>query len=626
MTMGPRVACARALVALGTSVTVFAFAACAPAATTRRARPVDDGLGAVDDSGGAPPPMVTAMPATPLGPEPTVPPDHLGRAWLESVHTPLHEQWADGFLEQARLYLPPDHALNRRDLVAHVDIVVDAKGQLLEASLARSSGLAEFDVTALLVVRAVAPFPALPAELLSDDGRGYVSWRFARDARREGIAGAQFERREWPLARAVPMLLAAGRFDDAGQRVAGAAEATEGAGGDRAELMRLYREIARAELVRGFDDADSDTRVGAVRAAGAAGLTDQVPRLQVLATSDAAPETRLAALAALGALGDLAALPTLRAATAGLDGARGAVAAAALAHLGERGAAWALLAEPLADAEAGERARAAALEAVAAVGAPESAPALAALLADRTQPRAHRALAARALGPVLASGGAGAEAALLAALREGDAALRAAAADGLAAAARRGFRSRAAYYRLLPLLPERDARVRAAAVGAAIVVKPDAALLEVIVLLRREADPAVLVVAATALGEIVEAGAIAPLLRLAGHADPTVRLAALRSLARRRDPAAKARLVAGLTDEDPTVRALALPAESSLAAIVGALADASIEVRAVAAGELVRREGDAALARIAAVIAGSRTPRERVLIAGAWLVANSPPR
>jgi TonB family protein len=164
-----------------------------------------------------PPPRLGAEPA----PDASVP----GHAWLVQLHGKLHECWSDAFLEHARMYAPPTHPLNDSSLTVILELVIDLEGTLVDLVVSSPSGNRDFDAAALEVVREAAPFPAPPVRVASDDGLVHLKWTFARDVRQDGVSGAAIEIRELDLARAVPALLAMGRFEDAAARLAGAFEA-----------------------------------------------------------------------------------------------------------------------------------------------------------------------------------------------------------------------------------------------------------------------------------------------------------------------------------------------------------------------------------------------------------------
>src|SRR5262245_18162994 len=87
-------------------------------------------------------------PPLPLDSEPAPAENLVGRPWLDSIHDELHPRWALGFLEQSRVYLAPDHALNDPRLEVTLAFSVSREGQVGDLSVARSSGNADFDAAA----------------------------------------------------------------------------------------------------------------------------------------------------------------------------------------------------------------------------------------------------------------------------------------------------------------------------------------------------------------------------------------------------------------------------------------------------------------------------------------------
>jgi TonB family protein len=564
--------------------------------------------------GPEPPPIPTNFtPAPRLGPEPPgagIPGP--GSDWLEAVHAELHPRWADNFLEQCRLYLPPEHPLNDPRLEVTLHIAVSIDGTVRNVDVARSSGNPDFDGAAREMLLEASPLPPPPAELASDDGDVHLGWRFARDVRQDGTAGASIERLQWEPERAVPALLAAGRVDEAAARVAGLYE-----GGGKADPGRhaLARQVAGGTLIAALgSDDDPAARVEAVRALAAAGHTPAAPALRVLAAEGNDIGVQTAALRALGELRDAEAEPVLIEALARVDGERGAAAAAALTRLGKGEAVWEVLGPRAQGADA--RVRASAIGDLAEAGLPESQPLLVATLADRARPRGERSAAAQALGPLAREARGPAARALAAALTDGDAAVRAAAAAALARAAEGGLRGRGLFFAVEPLLRDRDPRVQAAAVRAAARLHGEGALAELVLVAARARDPQLLAATIDAVGDIPGPGAVAQLRRWTGSKNPDVRLAAYGALARRPEPEARALVARAPAAEDPRLAALAVGASDDRAALERALGDPNPEARAAAVRPLAKVAGvDAAIPLTLRALAASHGPRERVLLA-----------
>lgn len=568
------------------------------------------------------PPIPTDFtPPPPLGPEPPAPAGLAGRPWLDATHERFHQAWAEGFLEQARIYLPPSHALNNATLAVTLELVITDDGKLRELNVLQSSGNPDFDNAARSVVSDAAPFSKPPPELRSDDGFFYVTWQFARDQRQAGLAGARFDKRLWDASRAVPSLITAGRWNDAARRLIETVNAHPDATGDEAKTyLGLARDLATRLVQQGLEGSDNAVKVFSVRAAGHARLASLVPIVRTLAREASDPALRRAAIEALGSIGDQDSLPLLSDAVLALDGDRSAVAASAMAQLGARDKAWDLLAGKLTDANADVRV--AALQTVVDLGAPVSAATLAAYLGDKSKPRMERALAARALGSVLAGGSPEGTKALGAALLDGDAAVRVGALAGLTRAGQGGYRSRGMYYKVQPLFKDKDAQVRASAVLAAAAVDPKGAAQEVPVICRKEQSRLVLEACASAFGFLPGAEALRALLKLAESGEANVKVAALRALAKRSEPEAQ-KVVGGLSaSEDPALRLLALDATAQ-GGLEAALGDAALEVRATALERLARESGMRWVPRFLELLLATAAPGERVRYAEAWLRATA---
>lgn len=589
-----------------------------------RAAPRGDGTTVTVD--GEPPPFPDGFdPGQPLPEPPPGDPAAVGASYLAMVYPPLRDAWG-AFLEDCRLRLPPDHALNQPSLEATAELTVDADGQLVAVTLLRASGNADFDATVQEIAGGAGPFPAPPADVRSDDGRVYLTWLFARDRRQAGVATAALRRIEWPLPRAVPALLDAGELAEAARRLARASAGAAGA--EQAEIAALTARVLVAALREALAAEDPEIQrvaIDGVIAAAAAGAGEALRPLarELRAIGDGAVELPLrgAALAALGAIGDRDAAPLLLAI---LDKDQGhnvelsGAAARALVALGQGAEVATRLRGWLAS---GERARlGGALWALARAAVPGLEAEVGKLVTHKDV--AIRAAACAALGARLTAGG---DATAWKALRKGlddrDAQVRAACAAGAADAAAAGVKSRPAYWRLVELLRDKDERVRAGAVRAALLLEPVKVTQE-LTPLNKEKSAAVLAALATGLG--ARPGAVEPrLLKLAGHGDVGVRAAAVRALAARADAPSRAAAAAAIVDPEAAVRAAAVAALDDAAQLATLAEDPAPEVAAAARTRRVVLAGRAAsLAEVALAVAGApRASRDRALLAAAWLQA-----
>ncbi len=548
------------------------------------------------------PPARLVVPPPLAAPGP-IDPAVLGAPYLEAVGAIVQRDWAV-FLEDLRLRLAPDHALNDGRLVAVLDLEVAADGGITKL-VVTTSGAVDFDHAAEELMRDAAPLPPPPPALRSDDGTLHLRWQFARDRRQAGPATASIARALWPVGRAVPMLLDRGDLTEAARRVAAASPADSAGAAQRLFIAALGEALASpdaavrraaidavgaghvAALGRGLVDRaqtalDLEERVLAVRALAATGAIDHGPACLAIVRAGL---TQPAALtrAAAGAVLALDSPRALDALTLGWLTARDARAI---------GAALAVLAEvPMAGAVARVR------------GLIEG------------QPAAIRAAACTALGPS-AGLGVGAWSALIAGADDRDATVRAAC---LAAMARgTGAPPRATSGRVRAALADRDERVRAAAAQAIAHVAPTRAARDLHPLLR---DRSPLVRAAAARAWAPLDGAAAALAPAIADDDPAVRAAAIATLAARPDGAAAVLIAVG--DRDPRVRAAAAAGLVDDAALARLAGDDDPAVRSVAVGRAAARVGrERAQAGLAAALAAAPPASlERVRLARAWLMA-----
>ena len=103
-------------------------------------------------------------------------------AYLASMHRRIHKLWVGGQLADWET-LKSDSPLNNPALVAIVEITLNSDGSVSKASVPQRSGYLPFDAAAIDVVQMAAPYPPLPTEVRSADGKGYLRWPFHRDSR-----------------------------------------------------------------------------------------------------------------------------------------------------------------------------------------------------------------------------------------------------------------------------------------------------------------------------------------------------------------------------------------------------------------------------------------------------------
>jgi TonB family protein len=211
--------------------------------------------------------------------------------YLRAVHNRVHRRWADSFLRMAADQLPRNHPVNVPTRRVVLDVTLAPDGAVLAQAIAHGggSGSSDFDKAALDVVAASTPFPAAPAEALSDDGRVHLRWAFARDGRRCGDLFAL--QMEGPLDAALPRLFAEGRDAEALRRVRVAAAAAYSP--DEAVAV-----LARTWLARTGRRPLAGLPVNVVGADSA--IADKVREMDRLATGRSAARRKLVALSKRG--------------------------------------------------------------------------------------------------------------------------------------------------------------------------------------------------------------------------------------------------------------------------------------------------------------------------------------
>ena len=410
------------------------------------------------------------------GEEPAVQGEESALPYLRALHAKVHRLWADNFLTMAAAQLPKDHAINVLSREVNLDVVISAAGKLIDVRVAKSSGSAEFDSSAVDVVKASAPFDAAPEDVLSDDGKVRLRWTLARDDRR--CSGLTINHRDLSLADAVRAMVAQGRDSAATSRLQSA---------DGAERLTGVDVLARAWL----DGVENDKTLAVEVAAANAVAGDErgAERLRKAAEG----EPTFAVVRGLAALK----IPICPLIKDYLN--KGKTAEARERFL------WAL----------GE-------------GADGECLAFAITTArNRAAGRMERTLALASLGH---SDSAEAKAALKEVLKDPDPNIQAAA---ILAEARPGA-GKGAVFRLTPLLRDKSIAVRAAATAALVRVGGEAVLPQLFLVFREKA-PVIYTTLAPELAALSGAPSADMLGRLLRKDDLTIKLAAARALASRHD-------------------------------------------------------------------------------------------
>ncbi len=443
-------------------------------------------------------------------------------AWKDKIHSRIDRLWAGSFLRDCQSLLQISHPLNNLQLVTAVRMRVADDGRLASVALETPSGVKDLDESALEVARAAAPMPTPPEAALSDDGYAHLVWAFPRDAKNGGPAKAKIDMVEWPAPKAVPALLSQGRWRTALKRLE-----THGQGDGAVDLGRL---IAAAVLRVGL--ADKQARNATIHAIGVGRATALAPDLRLLLEGD--PRLREAAIVATGRLRDRAAAPSLLRLLPKFD-ALSRLSADALAAIGDRAGAWGVVEPKITGRKA-----LAALKTAAGIGEPSSVAKLSEILGGKAKPRV-RAAAAVALGAAARGEVGAATSALHKALKDDAAAVREAAAAGIARAGREGAISKGLFYKVIPVLTEDPKpKVRAAALVAAGATGRDRASADVVLLSKKAKQTPMRVAATQSLALIPTLEARERLQKMTESDVPEVRLAALLALASRHEAEALA--------------------------------------------------------------------------------------
>lgn len=259
---------------------------------------------------------LTAYSAAFAGDEPPVEGEGRAKPYLEALHGKVHKLWTDSFLAMAEGQLAKDHPINDRSRAVELALTLTVEGKLAKIEVAKASGSSDFDSSAMDVVKSSAPFAVAPEDVLSDDGKVHVLWRFARDDRRCSGAEVRVEKAE--LEAAVPALVAQGREALAIERLKAADDKDRPVAFSRfarAWLDRLEEDkdltlpVAVANAVAGDDRGTERLRKAVLNAEqaplAATGLAQlKIPLCDLLKERLADPQTKAATLSVLSAAPD----------------------------------------------------------------------------------------------------------------------------------------------------------------------------------------------------------------------------------------------------------------------------------------------------------------------------------
>ncbi len=532
--------------------------------------------------------------------------------YLRAVEAKIQPAWSS-FLEDCRVRLPASHALNTSSLAVELDLVMSQQGEVLAVRPTTKSGNSEFDQVAHEIASDLASLPIPPVTRISDDGRVYLHWGFARDHRQAGAATASWKRVELPLVEALPTLLEGSQYAVATQRILEA----NPTGTEKVALLRL---VADAIVGEGLVDAEASIQVVALHSVAVAGLGTHLPQVRIAARSTEG-EVAAAAMGALAAVGndkDTTLLVAFALGVIPVAAKTSGAAALALVKMGRN--ADTVVADLQTDNAA---ARNAAYGVLSVLPKPDSVPQLSEIVLGAKSERAERSAAAFALGRQALTSKKALKT-LLACTSSGAAAIRGACASAIADAAVLGLRSRVAYWKVLELSKDRDERVRAASIRAAAALDPSRFAKE-LGGIKVGGSQQVLLSLARSLAKIPGRVAVTRLVDLSVVSHQGMRTWAARGLAIRTEPKAVLALQQLMTDPVVDVRLAALQGLSDDAEVELRLGDESARVQAWALATLTARNGQEGTALLLAdkLVQAGTSAKARLLLADAWLTGSS---
>jgi TonB family protein len=527
------------------------------------------------------------------GDEPPVRGEGRALPYLQALHAKVHRVWTDSFLTMAEGQLPKDHPINLPSRAVELEVVLTADGKLSEVEVAKPSREADFDKSALDVMKAAAPFLVAPEEALSDDGKVHVRWMLARDDRR--CSGVSVEIKTRPLEEAVPMLVASGRESVAIARMQAAEEKDRHA---------AFAALARAWLDRYEDDKELSLQVAEANAL--AGDPRGADRLRRAVEDAGSPPGTAQSIAQGLATLKVPVCPLIKESVAKKLVAENVTPSSTIPDLDDTE-----LVKRLKRLETRERI-------LNLLSEGSDGPCLSfaiALAKDRSARPVDRALALWGLGR---SDRAEAKTAVRALLSDGEPTVKSAAiwADA------RQEKGKGAVFRLIPYLRDRSSEVRAAAAAALVRVGGEEVLPQLFQVWR-EKDSSIYVALALELADLSGEASADMLLRLLRKEDRRVRVAAARALAARQDETAAKGLPELAKAQDAEIKLLAGPALGSEDRLAAAAAPEGYtwaeSFLALARGKGKLAAVDWALAQFPKI-----DPATRIYLMGTWLVATRP--
>lgn len=213
--------------------------------------------------------------------------------YIARMHRNIHERWGFGFLESLD-DKPASSPMNNFDLFVVIEMSINPDGTVYKTTIAKTSGILDFDVAALDTVLSAGPYDETPEAIRSVDQRVYLRWGFYRNWRQCGtfnvepyiltdIPGGVEPIDDGAMVKAVPKH---------GQKPVTPTGDIETAGAAPASSVKDEKALYTANLwVSGFAQADVDKLVrfstvpfaanGTVAAESKAGLEDMYKGLLV---------------------------------------------------------------------------------------------------------------------------------------------------------------------------------------------------------------------------------------------------------------------------------------------------------------------------------------------------------
>lgn len=112
--------------------------------------------------------------------------------YLALMHKEIHQLWAhDYLLRLDTVFRSNNPKLSNPDLETVLEITLNARGDVTDIRIVRSSGISEYDNEAIHVAWNASPKIPIPNEMRSNNGKSYVHWTFWRDQRQCGVFGVK---------------------------------------------------------------------------------------------------------------------------------------------------------------------------------------------------------------------------------------------------------------------------------------------------------------------------------------------------------------------------------------------------------------------------------------------------